>query len=108
MPLESQETVWVAAGVFGAHRVGACQSPGPQVNMNELGSYIRVESNDSSWSTFVGCQGVAFRALMIGSPRCSCGWTNGNMWTVSRDGTGVTNTRLHMLVYVSYFGFYMS
>ena len=40
-----------ALGVFGAHRVGACQSPGQQVIMNELGSYIRVESNDSSWST---------------------------------------------------------
>ena len=42
---------WAAPGVSGAHRVGACQSPGPQVIMNELGSYIRVESNDSSWST---------------------------------------------------------
>ena len=59
MPLESQETVWAAPGVSGAHRVGACQSPGPHVIMNELVSYIRVESNDSSWSTFVGCQGVA-------------------------------------------------
>ena len=49
--------------------------------MNELGSYIRVESNDSSWSTFVGCQGVACRSLMIGSPRCSRGWTNGNRLT---------------------------
>ena len=34
---ESQETVWTAPGVSGAHRVGACQSPGPQVIMNELG-----------------------------------------------------------------------
>ena len=33
-----------------------------------LGSYIRVESNDSSSSTFVGCQGVACRAQLIGSP----------------------------------------
>ena len=87
--LESQETVWAAPGVSGAHRVGACQSPGPQVIMNELGSYIRVESNDSSWSTFVGCQGVACRALMIGSPRCSRGWTNGNRqtstWSIQQD-----------------------
>ena len=29
-------------------------------------------------------------------------------WNVSRDGTGATDTGLHMLVYVSYFGFYMS
>ena len=28
--LESQETVWAAPGVSGAHRVGACQSPGPR------------------------------------------------------------------------------
>src|SRR6185437_14169073 len=59
--------------------------------MNELGSYIRVKSNDSSWSTFVGCQGVACRALMIGSPRCSCGWTNGNRqtstWSLQQDHT---------------------
>ena len=91
MPLESQETVWAAPGVSGAHRVGARQSPGPQVIMNELGSYIRVESNDSSWSIFVGCQGVACRALMIGSPRCSHGWTNGNRqtitWSIQQDHT---------------------
>ena len=65
--------------------------PGPQVIMNELGSYIRVESNDSSWSTFVGCQGVACRALMIGSPRSSRGWTNGNRqtssWSIQQDHT---------------------
>ena len=94
LPLESQETVWAAPGVSGAHRVGACQSPGPQVIMNELGSYIRVESNDSSWSTFVGCQGVACRALMIGSPRCSRGWTNGNRqtstWSIQQDHTQTT------------------
>src|SRR6185369_5642473 len=59
--------------------------------MNELGSYIRDESNDSSWSTFVGCQGVAYRALMISSPRCSRGWTNGNRqtstWSIQQDHT---------------------
>src|SRR6185503_14276041 len=53
--------------------------------------HIRVESNDSSWSTFVGCQGVACRALMIGSPRCSRGWTNGNRltstWSIQQDHT---------------------
>ena len=89
--LESQETVWAAPGVFGAHRVGACQSTGPHVIMNELGSYIRVESNNSSWSTFVGSQGVACRALMIGSPRCSRGWTNVNRqtstWSIQQDHT---------------------
>ena len=41
---------WRVRRQFG-QRVGACQSPGLQVIMNELGSYIRVESNDSSWST---------------------------------------------------------
>ena len=91
MPLESQETVWAALGVSDAHRVGACQSPGPHVIMNELGSYIHVESNDSSWSNFVVCQGVACRALMIGSPRCSRGWTNGNRqtstWSIQQDHT---------------------
>ena len=59
--------------------------------MNELTSYIHVESNDSSWSNFVGCQGLACRALMIGSPRCSRGWTNGNMqtstWSIQQDHT---------------------
>ena len=45
--------------------------------MNEFGSYIRVEYNYSSWSTFVGCQGVAYRALMIGSPRCT--------WSLQQD-----------------------
>ena len=83
--------VWAAPGVSGAHRVGACQSPGPQVIMNELGSYIRVESNDSSSSTFVGCQGVACRAQLIGSPRFSRGWTNGNRqtstWSIQQDHT---------------------
>ena len=72
-------------------RVGACQTPRPQVIMNELASYIHIESNDSSWSTFVCCQGVACRALMIGSPRCSRGWTNGNMqmsaWSIQQDHT---------------------
>ena len=91
LPLESHETVWAAPGVSGAHRVETCQSPGPQVIMNELGSYIRVESNDSSWSTFVGCQGVACRAQLIGSPRCSRGWTNGNRqtstWSIQQDHT---------------------
>ena len=29
-------------------------------------------------------------------------------YPVSRDGTGATDTGLHRLVYVSYFGFYMS
>src|SRR6185503_16474329 len=70
---------------------GACQSPGPQVIMNQLGSYIRVKSNDSSWSTFVGCQRVACRALMLSSPRCSRGWTNGNRqtstWSLQQDHT---------------------
>ena len=40
---------------------------------------------------FVGCQGVACRALMIGSPRCSRGWTNGNRqtstWSIQQDHT---------------------
>src|SRR6185436_11342247 len=54
-------------------------------------SRSRVESNDSSWSTFVGCQGVACRAVMIGSPRCNRGWTNGNRltstWSIQQDHT---------------------
>ena len=89
--MESQETVWAALGVSGAHRVGACQSLGPHVIMNELGSYIRIESNDSSSSTFVGCQGVACCAQLIGSPRFSRGWTNGNRqtstWSIQQDHT---------------------
>ena len=36
-------------------------------------------------------QGVACRALMIGSPRCSRGWTNGNRqtstWSIQQDHT---------------------
>ena len=90
MPLESQETVWAA--------------PGPHVIMNELCSYIRVEFNDSSWSTFVGCQGVTCRALMIGSPRCSRGWSNGNRqmstWSIQQDPHTDSSLRAYLTWYL--------
>ncbi|KAG2637896.1 hypothetical protein PVAP13_2NG552003 [Panicum virgatum] len=38
-----------------------------------------------------GCQGVACRAMIIGSQRCSRGWTNGNRqtstWSIQQDHT---------------------
>ena len=47
---------------------------------------------------FVGCQGVACRALMIDLPRCSRGWTNGNRqtstWSIQQDYTQTTSLGL--------------
>ena len=80
--------------VLCAHRVGACQSPGPQVIMNELGSYIRVESNVD---IFV----VHFCRLSRSGMPCSAdwltkiqpGWTNGNRqtstWSIQQDHTQI-------------------
>ena len=42
MPLESQETVWAALGVSGAHRVGACQALVGAVSLLIIFAYIYI------------------------------------------------------------------